>query len=72
MKNTNEMSKEEILATGYENPRHKLYFCYFFDGEITLGKFNIDAIIESEKTKPGYVEGIPIYLTGRELIKFRK
>ena len=72
VKNTGEMSKEKMIETGYENPRHDRYFCYFFDEEITLGKFDIESIIETEKTKPGYVEGMPIYLTGKELIKFRK
>lgn len=72
VKNTGEMSKEKMLETGYEAPRHDRYFCYFFDEEITLGKFDIDGIIETGKTKPGYVEGMPIYLTGKELIKFRK
>lgn len=72
MKNTGEMSKEKMLATGYENPRHERYFCYFFDEKITLGKFDVNAIIETESKKPGYVEGMPIYLTGGELIKYRK
>lgn len=69
MKNTGEMSKEKMLATGYENPRHERYF---FDEKITLGKFDVDAIIKTESKKPGYVEGMPIYLTGGELIKYRK
>ncbi len=72
VKNTGEMSKEKMLQTGYENPRHDRYFCYFFDEEITLGKFDIDKVLEDAKTKEGYVEGQPIYLTGSELIKFRK
>ena len=72
VKNTCEMSKEKMLATGYQDPRHDRYFCYFFDEEITLGKFDIDTIIAEESKKPGYVEGMPIYLTERKLIKFRK
>lgn len=72
VKNTGEMSREKMLETGYEAPRHDRYFSYFFDEEITLGKFDIESIIEAEKTKPGYVEGMPIYLTGKELFKFRK
>ncbi len=39
---------------------------------ITLSKLDIDKILEDAKTKEGYVEGQPIYLTGSELIKFRK
>ena len=72
VKNTGEMTKEKMLQTGYENPRHDRYFCYFFDEEITLGKFDIDKILDDSKAKEGYVNGQPIYLTGSELIKFRK
>lgn len=52
VKNMGEMSKEKMLETGYENPRHDHYFCYFFDEEITLGKFDIESIIETESKKP--------------------
>lgn len=46
---------------------------YFFDEEITLGELDIDGIIQAEKSKSaGYDKGMPIYLKGSELIKFRK
>ncbi len=72
VKNTGEMSKEKMLQTGYENPRHDRYFCYFFDEEITLGQFDLDKILEDAKAKEDYVEGQPIYLSGKELIAYRK
>ena len=72
VKNTGEMSKEKMMQTGYENPRHDRYFCYFFDEEITLGKFDIDKILDEVKKKEEYVEGQPLYLTGKELIQYRK
>lgn len=72
VKNTGEMTKEKMKKTGYANPRHDRYFCYFFDEEITLGEFDIDAILTAAKAKGDYVEGQPIFMTGRELIKFRK
>lgn len=72
VKNTGEMSKEKMIATGYKCPRHDRYFCYFFDEEITLGKFDLEAILNEAKAKNGYIEGQPIYLTGRELIEYRK
>ncbi len=72
VKNTGEMSKEKMIVTGYRDPHHDRYFCYFFDEEITLGKFDLEAILEAEKAKAGYVEGKPIYLTGKELIAYRK
>lgn len=62
-----------MISQGYLNPRHNRYFCYFFDEEITLGEFDIETIIEAEKTRnAGYAKGMPIYMNGEELIKFRK
>lgn len=72
VKNTGEMSKEKMIATGYKCPHHDRYFCYFFDEEITLGKIDLEAILNEAKVKNGYIEGQPIYLTGRELIKYSK
>lgn len=72
VKNTGEMTKEKMMETGYKNPHQDRYFCYFFDEEITLGEFDIEAIVKADMEKPGYVEGRPIYLSGKELIKFRK
>lgn len=84
VKNTGELSKEQMEKTGYINPQHEHYFCYFFDEEITLGDFDIQKIIdwdkenyqqEAQKTNKlpiEYAEGRPIYIQGSELIKFRK
>lgn len=43
------MSKEKMVATGYKNPSQDKYFCYFFDEEITLDEFDIEAILEADK-----------------------
>ena len=73
VKNTGELTHEQMISQGYLNPRHDRYFCYFFDEEITLGEFDIETIIEAEKTRnAGYAKGMPIYMNGEELIKFRK
>ena len=73
VKNTGELTREQMISQGYLNPQHDRYFCYFFDEEITLGEFDIEAIIEAEKAKNvEYAKGIPIYMNGEELIKFRK
>ncbi len=72
VKNTGEMSREKMVQTGYENPHHGRYFCYFFDEEITLGKFDINKVLEDVKVKEGTVDGQPIYLKGSELIKYRE
>ena len=72
VKNTGEMSREKMVATGYKNPSQDKYFCYFFDEEITLGEFDIEAILKADKEKQNYIDGRPIYLSGEELIKFRR
>ena len=84
VKNTGEMKKQQMIDTGYINPHHDSYFCYFFDEEISLGEFDVNKIIEfdqeqykkeTEKDKKlpkDYTYGRPIYLYGRDLIKFRK
>lgn len=80
VKNTGELTREQMEKQGYINPRHDKYFCYFFDEEITLGEFDIQGIIEADKKKyeadmkqkEEYAEGQPIFMSGEELIKFRK
>lgn len=80
VKNTGELSREQMISQGYLNPRHDKYFCYFFDEEITLGDFDINEIIKTDKKKyeadtkqkEEYAEGQPVFMSGEELIKFRK
>lgn len=80
VKNTGELTHEQMISQGYLRPRHDKYFCYFFDEEITLGEFDIHGIIEADKKKhevdakqkEEYAEGQPIFMSGDELIKFRK
>lgn len=80
VKNVGELTKQQMIDTGYINPRHEVYLCYFFDEEITLGEFDIKKIIEADrmkheadsKQKKEYAEGLPVYMSGKELINFRK
>lgn len=80
VKNVGELTKQQMIDTGYINPRHEVYLCYFFDEEITLGEFDIKKIIEADrmkheadsKQKKEYAEGQPVYVSGKELINFRK
>ena len=80
VKNVGELTKQQMIDTGYINPRHEVYLCYFFDEEITLGEFDIKKIIEADrmkheadsKQKKEYAEGQPVYMSGKELIKYRK
>ena len=79
VKNTGEMTKQQMIDTGYKDPNHDSYFCYFFDEEISLGQFDVKGIIKKDKLKfkeekPEllYPEGRPIYMKGNELIEFRE
>ena len=57
-----------------------VYQFKFFDEEITLGDFDINEIIKTDKKKyeadtkqkEEYAEGQPVFMSGEELIKFRK
>lgn len=80
VKNIGELTKQQMIDTGYINPRHDAYLCYFFDEEITLGEFDIKKIIGADrmkheadsKQKKEYAEGQPVYMSGKELINYRK
>lgn len=74
--------KEDLIKEGYPNPHHDRYYCYVFDEEVTLGSFDIERIISTDRinyaseirrsgdiTKK-YPEGRPILLKGSELLKF--
>ena len=83
VKNIGEMTKEQMTKTGYKDPHHDKYLCYFFDEEITLGNLDIEKIIEDDKNKffesiknnhvyEPYPKGRPIYLEGKMLIEYRR
>ena len=82
VKNIGEMTKDQMVRTGYKVPHHDKYLCYFFDEEITLGNLDIKRIIEDDKKRffdsiknnpmyEHYPLGRPIYLEGKELIDYR-
>lgn len=82
VKNIGEMSKAQMIKTGYLDPHHDRYLCYFFDEEITLGNINIEKIIEDDRGRfleeqdlnpviKQYPQGRPIFLDGSKLITYR-
>jgi hypothetical protein len=80
VKNIGEMPKDNMIRTGYKNPKHDKYLCYFFDEEITLGDFDIKAIIDADKNDfdsnkkdplEKYPDGRPIYMRGARLKEFQ-
>ena len=83
VKNIGEMTKEQMIKTGYKDPHHDKYLCYFFDEEITLGNLDVEKIIEDDKKEffesiknnhvyEPYPNGRPIYMKGKELIEYRR
>lgn len=84
VKNTGVLTKAQMETTGYDNPQHDEYFCYFFDEEVHLGEFDVEGIIDFDKEQYKqetakdkklpieYAEGRPIFVKGKELIKYRK
>lgn len=52
------------------------YYCYVFDDEISIGKMDIEGLSEYGKQKMEaeceYVEGMPMFVLGSEIMKFRK
>lgn len=82
VKNIGELTKEQMIKTGYKEPGHDKYLCYFFDEEVTIGTIDIQRIIEDDQkaffeTKKNkskddeYPIGRPIYLNGARLIEYR-
>ena len=61
------MNEERMRKALYPNPQGN-YFCYIFDEEVQLSsKLNLSGIIANAKTSPEYVDGMPIFMTGKEL-----
>lgn len=82
VKNIGELTKEQMIKTGYKEPGHDKYLCYFFDEEVTIGRIDIKRVIEDDKEAflnakkikslgEDYPEGRPIYLSGAKLMEYR-
>lgn len=82
VKNIGELTKEQMIKTGYKDPGHDKYLCYFFDEEVTIGNIDIQRIIEDDQKaffetrknnsiENEYPKGRPIYLNGARLIEYR-
>ena len=74
VKNIGEMTKQQLISQGYVNPHYDKYLCYFFDEEVSIGDIDIARLLSESRIemKENYFEGMPIYKTGEELIKYRK
>lgn len=67
------IKEDRMRETLYPSEPKGNYFCYVFDEEVTLGKLDVHRLISQKRIDDReYVDGAPIFMTGKELIKFRK
>ena len=67
------MSEERMRKAEYPSEPKGDYFIFRFDEEITFGNIDIASLIEDKKRlDAGYKHGTPIFMTGKELILYRK
>ena len=66
------MDEERMRKAWYPNPQGK-YFCYVFDEQVSLGNINLSQLLEDYTFfNPDHTYGAPIFMTGRELMEYRK
>lgn len=64
------MSEERMKKALYPNP-HGNYYCFVFDEEVELSsRIDLGKIISEAKSAPDYVDGMPIFKTGGDLLKY--
>lgn len=67
------IKKDRMRETLYPSESKGNYFCYVFDEEVTLGNLDVHRLISQKRIDDReYVDGAPIFMTGKEIIKFRK
>ena len=67
------IKEDRMRETLYPSEPKGNYFCYVFDEEVTLGKLDVQRLISQKRIDDReYVDGAPIFMSGKELIKFRK
>ena len=67
------IKEDRMRETLYPSEPKGNYFCYVFDEEVTLGNLDVHRLISQKRIDDReYVDGAPIFMTGKELIKFRK
>lgn len=67
------IKKDRMRETLYPSEPKGNYFCYVFDEEVTLGNLDVHRLISQKRIDDReYIDGAPIFMTGKEIIKFRK
>ena len=68
-----EMTEEKMRLALYPREPHGDYFVFRFDEEVSIGLFDIDKLISDRRANDkNFVEGAPIYPTGKELMDYKK
>lgn len=67
-----EMSEERMRNALYPREPKGDYFVFRFDEEVSIGHFDINRLISTHRIfDNSFVEGAPIYPTGKELMDYR-
>ena len=67
------IKEDRMRETLYPSEPKGNYFCYVFDEEVTLGNLDVHRLISQKRIDDReYVDGAPIFMTGKKIIKFRK
>lgn len=66
-----EMTEKRMRQALYPREPKGDYFIFRFDEEVSIGDFNIGNIIAEKQLDVDFVKGMPLYVTGRDLLKFK-
>lgn len=63
------IKEDRMRETLYPSEPKGNYFCYVFDEEVTLGNLDVHRLISQKRIDDReYVDGAPIFMTGKEII----
>ena len=67
------IKKDRMRETLYPREPKGNYFCYIFDEEVTLGNLDVHRLVSQKRIDDReYVDGAPIFISGKDLIKYRR
>ena len=66
------MTEERMSKALYPRKPQGDYFIFRFDEEVSIGSFDIDKYIGRRRLEKDYEDGMPLYTTGEELLKYKK
>ena len=66
------MDEARMRQALYPDPKGN-YFCFVFDEEVQLSsKIDLEKIISEARQHEGYINGMPVFRTGKELLQYIK